>query len=130
MVISLISLAVVTMCSASTSVELDVFSGQPNPTWNLSESQCAEVEQRMNQLPESTGESFQSPPALGYRGLIVHYQNQQGARESVRVYRGIAQSEQLQLRDPDRKFEKWLLSTGQDLVDSNMQRYLETELTQ
>jgi len=130
MITSLISLAIVTMCSAPTSVELDVFSGQPNPTWNLSESQCAEIEQHIDQLPETTGESLQSPPALGYRGLTIHYENQQGVRETIRIYRGIVQSERLQLRDADRKVEKWLLSTGHDLVDSNMQRYLQTELTQ
>lgn len=130
MITSLVSLAIVTMCSTPTSVELDVFSGQPNPTWNLSASQCAEVEQHINQLPETASESLQSPPALGYRGLIIRYANQQGARESIRIYRGIAQSERLQLQDPDRNLEKWLLSTGQDLVDSTMQRYLQTELTQ
>jgi hypothetical protein len=130
MITSLVSLAVVTMCSAPTSIELDVFSGQPNPTWNLSQSQCAEIEQHIDQLPETAGESLQSPPTLGYRGLIIHYENQQAVREPIRIYRGIVQSERLQLRDPDRKLERWLLSTGQDLVDSNMQRYLQTELTQ
>lgn len=126
----LVSLAAVTMCSAPVSAELDVFSGRPNPIWNLSEAQCAEIEQHIDQLPETAGESLQSPPGLGYRGLIIHYENQQGVRDSIRIYRGISQSEQLQLQDPDRKLEKWLLNTGQDLVDSNMQEYLQTELAQ
>ncbi|MFM2313882.1 MAG: hypothetical protein RLZZ04_3158 [Cyanobacteriota bacterium] len=129
MITLLLSLAVVTMCSAPTSVELDVFSGQPNPTWNLSASQCAEIEQHIGELPETAGESLQSPPALGYRGLIIHYEDQQGVRESIRVYRGIVQSGRLQFRDADRKIEKWLLNTGHSLVDSNIQRYLQTELT-
>lgn len=130
MINSLVALAALTMCSAPVSVELDVFSGSPNPVWNLSEAQCAEVEQHLDQLPETAGESLQSLPGLGYRGLIIHYENQQGVRNTIRIYKGISQSERLQLQDPDRKLEKWLLSTGQDLVDSNMQGYLQTELAQ
>ncbi|MBD1874380.1 hypothetical protein H6F75_12880 [Nodosilinea sp. FACHB-131] len=126
----LMPLAAVTMCSAPVAVELDVFSGRPNPVWNLSEAQCAEVEQHIDQLPEVADESLQSLPALGYRGLIIHYENQQGVRDFIRIYRGVSQSEEIQLQDPDRKLEKWLISTGQDLVDSNMQEYLQTELAQ
>jgi hypothetical protein len=128
MITLLLSLTFVAMCSAPTSVELDVFSGQPNPTWNLSVSQCNEIEEHIGKLPEASGEALQSPPALGYRGLIIHYENQQGVRESIRFYRGIVQSGRLQFRDADRKIEKWLLNTGQSLVDSNMQRYLQAEL--
>jgi hypothetical protein len=130
MISSLLALTGIAMCYASTSVELDVFSGQPNPTWNLSESECAEVQQRINQLPESKSELLLSLPALGYRGLIINYDNQQGASVPIRIYRGIVQTKQLQLLDPGRKLEKWLLSTGQNLLDSNMQRYLHTEITQ
>ena len=125
-----ISLGMVIMCSAHTSVELDVFSGQPNPIWSLNASQCEKVEKHLGQLSKATGESLPSPPILGYRGVIVHYKNNQGIKESIRFYRGVAQSEQLQLRDIDRKLEKWVLNTGQDVIDSNMWRYLPTELTQ
>jgi hypothetical protein len=130
MIATLVSLAIVTMCSTTTSVELDVFSGRPNPTWNLTESQCAEIEQNIAQLPEAVGKSVPSPPALGYRGLIIHYENQQGVGESIRIYRGLVHSTRLQLQDPDRNLEKWLLNTGRKLVDLNMQRYLQTELAQ
>lgn len=130
MITSLLSLAAVTMCAAPASVELDVFSGQPNPTWNLSESQCAEIQQHIDRLPETAGESLQSPPALGYRGFVIHYENPQGVRESIRIYRGIVQAERLQLRDADRELENCLLNTGQDLIDLNVHRYLQTELAQ
>ncbi len=130
MITSLVSLAVATMCSAPVWVELDAFSGLPNPTWNLSQSQCTEIEQQIDRLPETTKESLPSEPGLGYRGVIIHYENQQGVRESMRIYRGAVRSERLQLRDPDRLLEKWLLRIGQDSVDSNMQRYLQTELNQ
>lgn len=127
MLTSLVSLAVATMCSAPVSIELDAFSGRPNPTWNLSQSQCTEIEQQIDQLPK-TKELLPSPPGLGYRGVIIHYQNQQGVRESIRFYRGTVRSQRLQLQDPDRLLEKRLLSIGEDLIDSNVQRYLQTEL--
>lgn len=129
MITSLVSLAVTTMCSTPVFIELDAFSGLPNPTWNLSQSQCAEIEQQIDQLPQAK-ESLPSPPGLGYRGVIIHYQNQQGVRESIRFYRGTVRSQRLQLQDPDRLLEKQLLSLGEDFIDSNLQRYLQTELNQ
>ncbi|HEY9853904.1 MAG TPA: hypothetical protein V6D28_30830 [Leptolyngbyaceae cyanobacterium] len=130
MLAPLVSLAVTTMCSAPVAIELNVFSGLPNPTWYLSQSQCVELEQQIDKLPEIAKESLPPPPGLGYRGVVVHYVNQQGVRESIGFYRGTVRSQRLRLQDPNRFLEKWLLNIGQNFVDSNMQRYLQTELSQ
>jgi hypothetical protein len=54
-------------------VELDIFSGMPNPTWVLSKRQETTLYERLNADPNqlsalnTRGERF----GLGYRGLIV-----------------------------------------------------------
>ena len=50
-------------------MELDAFSGRPNPTWLLSPEEAAEVVERLRGLPRTTDSL---PPAvLGYRGFAL-----------------------------------------------------------
>jgi hypothetical protein len=60
-------------------VELDVFSGRPNPQWALSVAEAARVWQLLEGLPET--EPDKPEPALGFRGFIVR---DNGRRISVR----------------------------------------------
>jgi hypothetical protein len=49
-------------------VELDAFSGLPNPTWTLTAEEAAEAERRLRDLPVAAGARM--PDAvLGYRGF-------------------------------------------------------------
>ncbi|HEY5853552.1 MAG TPA: hypothetical protein VIW24_05730 [Aldersonia sp.] len=66
------------------SVELDIFSGQPNPSWTLAERDAAEFMRRVEGLPETEREF--APPGLGYRGFLIS-----GLPEttSCRVFGGI-----------------------------------------
>jgi hypothetical protein len=66
--------------NVSTDVELDVFSGRPNPRWTIS-AHPADVWEAIASLP--TVENQQEPGHLGYRGFVLR----QGAREA-RVYNG------------------------------------------
>ena len=50
-------------------VELDVFSGRPNPQWALTEQETARVEELLRDLPSEPGASTES--ALGFRGFIL-----------------------------------------------------------
>lgn len=51
-------------------VELDVYSGQPNPCWKLSDKICKDILEEINHL---TAETAAAPKSnhLGYRGLRV-----------------------------------------------------------
>ncbi len=50
-------------------VELNLFSGRPNPTWRLTAEESSEFLKRFAQLrPTNTGRALEN---LGYRGLIV-----------------------------------------------------------
>ena len=75
----LLALALVAACSGNTfdvdvdpesaSVAIDVFSGRPNPTFQLSAAEGAALEERLSDLSRSGRDA---PDAkLGYRGFIV-----------------------------------------------------------
>jgi hypothetical protein len=49
-------------------VELDVFSGRPNPRWTLSTDRVKELEERLQGLEQTEG---REPPGLGYRGFLL-----------------------------------------------------------
>ncbi len=63
-------------------VELDVFSGRPNPRWELDEQRSRELRQLERDLTPAR-EAAPEPPGLGYRGFV--YSDASG---QVRAYRG------------------------------------------
>jgi hypothetical protein len=50
-------------------VELDAFSGRPNPTWTIIGAETADINERLKQLRAVT--TMQEPSHLGYRGFMV-----------------------------------------------------------
>jgi hypothetical protein len=49
-------------------VQLDVFSGRPNPRWTLSADRVKELEERLQALEQA---EEREPPGLGYRGFLL-----------------------------------------------------------
>src|SRR5687768_17397410 len=62
-------------------IELDVFSGRPNPTWTASPERAASMSRGLSSLPDAPAQS--EPGNLGYRGFLIR----QGALRA-RVYDG------------------------------------------
>ncbi len=87
-------------------VELDVFSGRPNPGWRLSAAESAELMALLDALP---GGPERMPPALGYRGFVVHDRSgSAGAQASpLRVFDGTVKLGDRHLADA-RGAEAWL----------------------
>lgn len=52
-------------------VELDVFSGRPNPQWTLTEQEAGRVEEMLRDLPPAEPGRAAMEPGLGYRGFLV-----------------------------------------------------------
>jgi hypothetical protein len=111
-------------------IELDVFSGMPNPSWSLTDSQAATFVQRLAALPEA-------PPGelaghLGYRGFVVHL-TQGPSMEIIRVQRGAVFIStgiaELHARDANRGLERWLLDTGRAQLPSEVLRAVENDLS-
>jgi hypothetical protein len=65
-----------------TEVELDMFSGRPNPTWTMAGEEGAEVWDRIASLPAAG--TRQEPDHLGYRGFVLR----RGTKQA-RVYKGL-----------------------------------------
>ena len=92
-------------------VELDIFSGRPNPSWTVPDT---DVHRWLTTLP-TVQEPESAAEDLGYRGLIVHLGD-----EHIRVFNGTAIAPRFALADPARRFEAWLLSTGERFADPKL----------
>ncbi len=98
-------------------VELDLFSGRPNPRWSLSAEQVEELARRLAELPAA--EPPTAPPALGYRGLELT--NPEGAADlprRIRIYAGVLsvtrEGSTLHFRD-ESLIEQWLIEQARAL---------------
>lgn len=115
-------------------VEIDLFSGRPNPTWDLTAAEVSELKARLDTLP--TGSPVAMPEVLGYRGLhiaplpgrqginepssantIIDVQVGGGAINAVR-YNGTA----LHLVDTSQSLECWLLTIAQGRVEESIRQ--------
>src|SRR5215475_2806090 len=85
-------------------VELDVFSGRPNPRWELDESSSQKLRYLQSRLTNAR-ESPPGVPGLGYRGFL--YADPNGP---VRAYRGYVTTARAVLADPSFSIEQYLLN--------------------
>jgi hypothetical protein len=67
-------------------VELDIFSGRPNPSWELSPSEEAELARLLWGLKERTNPVAEDTLGLGYRGLVATDPTQEGLPLRLRAY--------------------------------------------
>lgn len=73
------------------SVQMDVFSGRPNPSWELSPSESGELLKQLSLLPEADTNSAVFNDNLGYRGFIISVYRADTSNVSpseYRVYKG------------------------------------------
>jgi hypothetical protein len=104
-------------------VELDVFSGLPNPRWQLSEGEAADFARLVEGLERASDDSSPTPPGLGYRGFRL---SGPAGSPSSWAYRGFVRSPGGLLADPSRRVERFLL--GRLPADySALRRSLEVE---
>jgi hypothetical protein len=84
-------------------VELDVFSGRPNPRWEL-DRQTTSALQRLLRRLKRTAARPPEPPGLGYRGFVW-----MDGSDVVRAYRGYVRTPRAVYGDPSMAVEKLLL---------------------
>lgn len=115
--------------SASTEVELDVFSGRPNPAWALTSAEAEEFERRLAALPRSPARELST--GLGYRGLVVRVEDDAGTR-LIRVQSGCveiaAAGSTVYAIDEGRALERWLIGTGRTRLPDDVAEVVEREL--
>jgi len=111
----LLSILLLVGCTTS-KVELDIFSGVPNPTWMLTFSEASDLTSRISRL-DPTEEKGQRPENLGYRGFIVQtIAASSSTVQTIRAYHGIVEvvdsTKTAYYLDPQRQIELWLLTTA------------------
>jgi hypothetical protein len=94
-------------------VELDIFSGRPNPTWVLTNAEADSFTKQLAALSPTSAAELSGN--LGYRGFIIKYA--QGAEtQTIRLQHGIVIISKgvtnVYVYDQDRVLERWLLTTG------------------
>jgi hypothetical protein len=102
-------------------VELDIFSGMPNPTWILTDAEGESFVKRLAALGPSSSSGLSGN--LGYRGFIV--QCMQGDYlQLIRVQKGTVQiadgATEVYASDKNRELERWLLNTGKPYIDDEL----------
>jgi hypothetical protein len=76
----------------SMTVELDVYSGRPNPTWSLSAAEAEQIAGLLKDLPRTAAGAAEG---LGYRGFVLRMSDPAGATsKSVRVSTGVVTIQQ------------------------------------
>jgi len=111
-------------------VELDAFSGRPNPVWDLTEAQAQELLTRLQNLPKDGGTGRQG---LGYRGLIVTADGGNiGGFDRVVISDGAVLGERgtqdQRFRDANRDLERWLFHTGRGHLEPDVYSMIAQEL--
>src|SRR3979411_614377 len=70
-------------------IELDAFSGRPNPNWRLTADQVVEFLKKFHALKAAPG-VHSAPNNLGYRGFVVTANGETvGGYDELRVYHGL-----------------------------------------
>ena len=112
-------------------VEVDLYSGRPNPAWHLTAAETQSLLERCDASPSlpKTVAGAHTPEGLGYRGLKVDLLR--GDRiQTLSVGDGKvvievpSSCQQYQLQDPERQLERWLLQTGREHLDPDLYQYL------
>lgn len=107
-------------------VELDAFSGRPNPRWELAGPEVSELTKQLRELKPSQGRA-NTFEGLGYRGFVIRTDS-----EEIRVYRGVVVIErgghEERLDDSGRTLERWLFHSAQGHVDEAVLQYIGSEL--
>ena len=110
-------------------VELDIFSGMPNPTWVLTDAEAESFMRQVSALRQIPTKTLSSN--LGYRGFIVHT-TRGSDKQLIYVQSGIALilegEKKTSATDEGRKLERWLLNSGKPHLKSDVFGLVEHQL--
>jgi hypothetical protein len=101
-------------------VEVDLYSGRPNPHFRLEQAAAATLMRLLADLPPLSGHATPRQ-TLGYRGLRIVSVTESPVAEIV-VSGGVVfvrdqDGAERQLKDPGRRLERWIVDTGAAKLD-------------
>lgn len=96
-------------------VVLDIFSGRPNPTWELSDNQVDELRPKIR---VSTSAKPKTPPGLGYRGVrLINIGKVANIPDRIIAYDGVlsvTEEGKTNYYEDINKIEEWLLDQARE----------------
>lgn len=113
-------------------VTLDMYSGLPNPSWELTDNEAKKLAEMLskNRTP-STTTSPSSIGRLGYRGLIISSQNNDIIPNNMRVFDGVMEVASVEIPnyiDQDSDVETFLLETAGTSLREDELQYIQQEV--
>lgn len=117
----------------STTVTIRLYSGKPNPTWELSEQQAAKLASLLTAEKEATlNASSASIGLLGYTGFEIRSTADGNLPAKALVFDGIIALDSLDALnfiDAESEVEKFLLETAEGELDDEEKEYVRQELS-
>lgn len=116
----------------SATVTADIFSGRPNPTWQLAPGTAKKFMKQLASLP-AVANPNRTVPGLGYRGFLVEFTSPgESSVIRVSVYEGLVvvtrSGVEKAFVDRSNSLEQWLLATGKKTIDHDTWNALAAEL--
>lgn len=115
----------------SVTVTLHVFSGRPDPTWELSSPQAQELVDRLAKMHTTT---LSKPPGLvgrlGYRGFSINSVQEPRLEPHIYTHAGVVDFARFEMNriSNSPELEDWLLSTAGTAVDDQIRHYVSGDL--
>jgi hypothetical protein len=113
-------------------IELEVYSGRPNPVWNLDPKETAIFLSRLENVTRAT-DVTSTPERLGYRGFILKPVGEFGHDwEELSVGFGVIRERKgLKVKyalDEGRVLERWLLESARGKISKDLFAYVLAEV--
>jgi hypothetical protein len=113
-------------------VTLNIYSGVPNPTWELSDSQVAELKRRLGEAKVPTDlTSPASAGRLGYSGFQLYTVGDLSLPNSAHIFDGVLDLKDALSQnyvDADSALERFLLETAGNALTSEQREYVAAEI--
>lgn len=111
----------------TTRIELDIFSGRPNPTWRMSRADTQTLARMVETLSRSEPKTLFD--GLGYRGFIVTSPTPIAGATTITVQNEIVKLSADNFRlDPKRTIERWLLTKAEPELPNDVYELAKKEI--
>lgn len=112
-------------------VIVNIFSGRPDPKWDLTDDECNKLKDYFETLQELK-DAPQTPEGLGYRGMTVRNLESGMPYDEFTVVSGIVVAKQGGIlhyfRDLDQKLEIWLFGTGEGKLENSLYHTIHNQI--
>lgn len=113
-------------------VTLDMYSGRPNPSWEVTDADAKKLRKLLGKKRKiSTTSSPGSTGLLGYRGLLIATADDPALPRTMRAFDGILEVASLDTPnyvDHDSEVEDFLLSTAGSLLSDDERQFITQEI--